>query len=228
MTGLSSPTLTNLLPALVAAQAAFGPATKDARNSHFGSSYTTLAAALDAILPALNAAGLCIVQQTHVAEGVVMLRTLLLHTSGEWIAAEYPILPTKPDPQGYGSATTYARRYCLMALVSVAPEDDDGNGASEPPAPKHRGTFPRNEKSRSKPRGPDVHADALAADLADAIDSAPDLRRLDELVETLQRLPAELRPPLRQRFSDQRTRLRELERDALDLAALDHPTEDTP
>jgi len=229
---LASPSLTNLLPALVAAQASFGKAVKDAKNAHFGSAYTTLASALDAILPALNVNGLAVVQQTHMGDGgVVMLRTLLLHTSGEWIGSAYPILPTKPDPQGYGSATTYARRYSLMALAGVAPEDDDANAASvdtRSGPPKYRGKFPRNDNSRSKPPAIEMHADALAADLADAIDAATTTGQLDELVETLQRLPAELRPPLRQRFSEQRARLRELDRDRHDLAAFDHTTEDPP
>ena len=39
---------------------------------------------------------------------------------------------SKQDPQGYGSALTYARRYSLMACVGIAPEDDDGNAASHP------------------------------------------------------------------------------------------------
>ena len=43
--------------------------------------------------------------------------------------------------QGYGSAVTYARRYGLMAMAGIAPEDDDGNAAAkaapkvEPPKP---------------------------------------------------------------------------------------------
>jgi hypothetical protein len=36
----------------------------------------------------------------------------------------------KQDPQGYGSALTYARRYSLMAACGIAPEDDDGNAGS--------------------------------------------------------------------------------------------------
>ena len=35
----------------------------------------------------------------------------------------------KQDMQGYGSATTYARRYGLLGMAGIAPEDDDGNAA---------------------------------------------------------------------------------------------------
>jgi len=41
---------------------------------------------------------------------------------------------SKQDPQGYGSALTYARRYSLQAACGIAPEDDDGNAASKPKA----------------------------------------------------------------------------------------------
>ena len=44
----------------------------------------------------------------------------------------------KSDPQGQGSAVTYARRYSYMSVLGlVADEDDDGNKASQPKsAPK--------------------------------------------------------------------------------------------
>jgi hypothetical protein len=41
----------------------------------------------------------------------------------------------KQDPQGYGSALTYARRYSLMAACGIAPEDDDGNAATRKVVP---------------------------------------------------------------------------------------------
>ena len=209
---LFSPNLSTLIPALVAAQTAFGKAVKDARNDHFGSAYTTLASALDAVLPALNTHGLAVAQQTHVGDtGVVMLRTTVLHVSGEWIASEYPIQPTKPDPQGYGSALTYARRYALMALVGIAPEDDDGNLASarQIEAPKRKARGSNFQARASAPRDFDANfdLDSLAADLADAIDAAPNVARLDELIPTLQALPSSLLPPLRRRFSQRRAML---------------------
>jgi hypothetical protein len=69
---------------------------------------------------------------------------MLCHESGQFIASTYRLKPAKEDPQGYGSALTYARRYGLAALLGiVADDDDDGNHASTPaprpqptPAPK--------------------------------------------------------------------------------------------
>jgi hypothetical protein len=56
--------------------------------------------------------------------------TRLLHGSGQWIQdGGVPLIPSKQDMQGLGSALTYSRRYGLMAMVGIAPEDDDGNAA---------------------------------------------------------------------------------------------------
>ena len=58
------------------------------------------------------------------------VETLLTHSSGEWIASKCYIHLTKDDPQGLGSAITYARRYGLSAMVGICPEDDDAEGAT--------------------------------------------------------------------------------------------------
>jgi hypothetical protein len=51
-----------------------------------------------------------------------------------------PLIVGKNDMQGYGSAVTYARRYGLMGMAGIAPEDDDGNAAAKAPPPKHSST----------------------------------------------------------------------------------------
>jgi len=60
----------------------------------------------------------------------MMLETRIIHSSGEWIASQYP-LAAYAKPQEQGSAITYARRYALGALAGLAPEDDDGKAAQE-------------------------------------------------------------------------------------------------
>jgi hypothetical protein len=61
------------------------------------------------------------------------LTTSLIHKSGQWIESEMPLHLPKQDPQGQGSAVTYARRYAYMAILGlVADDDDDGNAASRP------------------------------------------------------------------------------------------------
>ena len=122
--------------ALVKAQRAFGPALKDKNNPHFKSKYADLGACIDAVQEALNANGIALLQQTREDATGVTVETVLLHESGEsWTSGPLHVPAAKQDPQGYGSALTYARRYSLMAACGIAPEDDDGNAASQPRRP---------------------------------------------------------------------------------------------
>lgn len=126
---LHSETIDQIMPAFVKARAQFKAAVKDAKNPHFKSSYVTLDGVFDAITEALLAEGIAPMQQTAIEDARTVLHSRLYHVSGQWIGSTYPVHPVKADPQGEGSALTYARRYALMALVGIAPEDDDGNAA---------------------------------------------------------------------------------------------------
>lgn len=129
---LQSDELGELLGALVKARAAYLPVRKDESNPAFRAKYASLDAVLDAVTPALTANGLALVQQTEPLEpGGLMLATKLMHSSGQWIGTLYPVRPLKPEPQALGSALTYARRYSVMALCAIAPEDDDGAAGSQ-------------------------------------------------------------------------------------------------
>lgn len=124
-------TTAKLAAALVKAQQAFGPALKDKTNPAFRSKYADLGACIEAVVDALNANGIALLQRTHPAESGVTVETVLLHDSGEsWSGGTLHVPALKQDPQGYGSALTYARRYSLMTTCGIAPEDDDGNAAS--------------------------------------------------------------------------------------------------
>ena len=121
-----------IFAALVKAQKAFGPALKDRTNPAFKSKYADLGACIDAVIGALLDAGIAMVQKQHPHDGGVCVETVFLHESGESYSAGLLTVPAaKQDPQGYGSALTYARRYSLMAACGIAPEDDDGNAASK-------------------------------------------------------------------------------------------------
>jgi hypothetical protein len=133
--------------AFVKAQAAFAPALKNATNPHFRNKYADLAACIDAVIDALNANGIALIQQAHEAENGVAIETVFLHESGERISGGVLRIPcAKQDPQGYGSAITYARRYSLMAACGIAPEDDDAEGALKRPVAS--ATF---EQRKAKP-----------------------------------------------------------------------------
>lgn len=130
----TSDSLASLAPAFVQAQHAIEVAKRDAANPFFKSKYADLEAVWTACRAALKANGLAVVQTLdnfHDPE-VVVLTTRLLHSSGEWIEGSLSLRPTKADPQGAGSAITYARRYSLAAIcgVVVEGEDDDANQAS--------------------------------------------------------------------------------------------------
>jgi hypothetical protein len=118
--------------ALVKARRAFGPALKDKNNPAFRSKYADLGACLDAVDDALLTNGIAIIQETFEDPTGVTVETVFLHESGqERRCGKLHVPAAKQDPQGYGSALTYARRYSLMAACGIAPEDDDGNAASK-------------------------------------------------------------------------------------------------
>ena len=121
----------NIATALVAAQKAFGPALKTSSNPHFKSRYADLAACVEAVIDALNTHGIMLMQQNSECSDGIVIETVFIHESGEMLSSGKLHVPAaKQDPQGYGSALTYARRYSLMAACGIAPEDDDGNAAS--------------------------------------------------------------------------------------------------
>jgi hypothetical protein len=120
--------------AFVKAQKEFGPALKSATNPHFRSKYADLSACVEAVIDALNNHGIALMQNCSESETGVVVETMFIHESGETLSnGKLHVPASKQDPQGYGSALTYARRYSLMAACGIAPEDDDGNAASRKP-----------------------------------------------------------------------------------------------
>ena len=123
-----------LAEALAAAQLEITDPAKDSVNPHFRSRYADLATVLKTVRPVLAKHGIALTQTTQILDGSLVLVTRL-HWKDEELAGYYPISPTKTDPQGYGSAMTYARRYALQAICGVAADDDDdGNAASAAPS----------------------------------------------------------------------------------------------
>lgn len=117
--------------ALAAAQAQMGAALKDSTNPHFKSRYADLASVVEATRPHLAAHGIAIVQMAETIKetGEVAVTTALLHKSGQIIASRLSATCKDLAPQPVGSAITYLRRYGLMAIAGIAPDDDDGEAA---------------------------------------------------------------------------------------------------
>ena len=123
----------SIFAALAAAQQEMGKAIKDTKNDHFRSKYADLASVMDACMGALNKHGICVMQPTGEDEQGRFVKTILAHHTGETVECKVPLIVSKNDMQGYGSAVTYARRYGLMSMAGIAPEDDDGNAAAKAP-----------------------------------------------------------------------------------------------
>lgn len=162
----SSESIAALAAALAQAQGRMKPAKMDGRNPHYGSRYATLASLIESIRIPFAEAGLAVVQGANEDGGI---DTTILHASGEWITFRgIPMRPAKDDPQGIGSAMTYARRYGLAAAVGqVGDDDDDGNAASA--------ALPTQAAARAEaPHGGDTPPVATAAPEVDpGLDKTP-------------------------------------------------------
>lgn len=133
MQELNSQDITKLAKALLNVQRQLLPAARDATNPFTKSRYATLnsvmAASRDALLD--NGIWLCQCPVPVEAPGAIGLMTKLTHTeSGQWQSSLTVVPLPKADPQGMGSAITYARRYALTAMLGLVTEDDDGEAAS--------------------------------------------------------------------------------------------------
>lgn len=136
--------LNELAKALCNVQKLLKPAAKDANNPFFKSKYADLNSIWDACRDLLGANGLSVVQTNQITLEGVIVETVLLHSSGQFISGELYLPLAKHDAQGVGSAITYGRRYGLASMLGiVADEDDDGNYASRQNI--------QNQKTVSKP-----------------------------------------------------------------------------
>ena len=155
------------MTALAKAQGEIEGAKKDSQNPHFKSSYADLASVWAAIREPLSKNGLALTQWPRVVNGAVEVETILAH--GEQFISDVLWMPcSKMDAHGIGSATTYARRYALMAIAGVAPEDDDGNGAVDGHKPGAAGTASGGTQFRPARRSPGMaQTESLRVDPAD-------------------------------------------------------------
>ena len=140
--------------------------------------YAPLSSGLDIVRKALGQHEIATVQTTAIdaATQAISLTTVLAHSSGEWIASDWPVcaLSEMATPRRMGAALTYARRYALFTLVGIAGEEDldapdlagqpieisgrAGNGSApgrangSAPAPATFRSFSANRKVWSPPK----------------------------------------------------------------------------
>lgn len=164
--------IANLAAALAAAQGEMKAAAKDSKNPHFNSRYADLASVWEACREPLSRHGLAVMQRWSTVPEGVLLTTMLVHKSGEWVRDRAVIPVAQKTAQAYGSALTYARRYALAALVGVAADDDDGNEASqgarqEPQRQAQQRQQPKREEAKAEQK-PEPKPEQAKADAAPA------------------------------------------------------------
>jgi hypothetical protein len=182
---MQSDSIDQLAAALAAAQADLKPVARDSQASTgaFTYTYSSLAIVLKAVRPVLNRHGLAVIQvvvprvepilaetierkrdrdgnwvEQHVPlQSLGSVRTILAHTSGQWIASDVPILASWGDVQAVGAAVTYFRRIALKAIVGLAEVDDtDGklpqSGERDRSRRRSDASASRRHEPRSDPR----------------------------------------------------------------------------
>lgn len=133
-----SESIKNLMADLLLVQQAIKPAIKDAKNPFYKSDYADLSSVIRSCKDALSSHNVVVLQP--IAGDYV--ETMLIHSiTGEFITSSTKIVCSKlNDPQAYGSAVTYARRYGLTSMLVIETTDDDAEGAmdrSEPERTEH-------------------------------------------------------------------------------------------
>ena len=147
-----------LAEALLRIQSNMNPALKDGTNPFTNSTYATLNSVMATCRDLLFAEGILLTQlmvpaPVELGTGHIGLETKFIHVeSGQWLSSLAVIPLPKNDPQGMGSAITYARRYALTAMLGMVTEDDDGESAKISPK---MGFRPNNApESTQRQKGP--------------------------------------------------------------------------
>lgn len=156
----TSEQINEIAGALAKAQGEIRNPHKSKDNPHFRSKYADIADGLEIARPVLSKHGICIMQPTEIMEdGLVIMRTRLAHTSGQWIEGTYPVgrLTKHTD---LGACMTYAKRQSLFALIGIAGDTDDSDGAdtgtadmssAKPAAPRKSSAAVKRENPEAWP-----------------------------------------------------------------------------
>lgn len=145
-----SENISELAKALSKAQAEMSGAKKSSNNPFFKSKYADLKEVIECVKEPFADNGLSFVQFPISNDGFAGVETVIMHSSGEWISNEYMLKVSKNDPQGIGSAITYARRYALQAACGVPSEDDDAESAMGRSTKQKKAPEPKPEPKQTK------------------------------------------------------------------------------
>ena len=107
---------------------------KDAENTHFHNKYFDINTLIGVLKPLLLKQKLMVLQPVSHIEGKPALKTIIYDSEGKTVIEDITPLPDNIEPHKMGSAITYFRRYCLVSLLFLEAEDDDGNATIKPQA----------------------------------------------------------------------------------------------
>ena len=154
---LHSEKIDQLATALALAQRKMPACRKDSKNPHLRTRYTDQTELVEVTRPVLTEQGLSIVQSTRTEHGTgrLLLVTMLMHISGQWLRGEAPVesVSTKGinGNQALGSALTYMRRYTYGAMIGAVSEEDDDGHAAAPLAQQGKPRSPAPPKRMDRP-----------------------------------------------------------------------------
>jgi ERF superfamily protein len=148
--------------ALFAVQATIQKVAKKDTNSHFGNTYASLPDIWEELHPILQENGLLLSQVMDVSPNMERpgLRTVLYHIPSQQNIEGFAAFQEGINAQQTGSAVTYFRRYGLLSILGIVPDDDDGNLASG------------NTGNRSAPPSANIPAATIAESQFDAAAAA--------------------------------------------------------
>lgn len=167
------------IAALALAQSKMKTPHKDATNPHYGNKYASLKSCIKAIKPALNQNNFALVQSAGRDELGDFVETIFEHTSGGKFQSKFYLSPDKKGMQGMGSAATYAKRYGLLGLAGIEPDedtDDDASAANDDEEKAHDEAV--REEQNTEPAELKYKEDILAA-----LDRCKEAWQLDKVVQ---------------------------------------------
>jgi hypothetical protein len=195
-----SPELGKLFEALSKAQAEMKPAVMDMKNPHFNSMYASLTSCQDAYRGPLSKYGLCLTQQLFSEDQIFYIRSVLGHSSGQWMSNIFKLITDRNNMQGLGSAVTYGRRYGANSLIGVVDtEDDDGNAVASQTAQKPRQQTPVKPADVA-PQNPNLNAGGAQGPIKQSDLSVAQIKRLFAIATARQWTNEQVKIYLKRKF----------------------------
>ncbi len=173
---MQSETIGKLAEALAKAQGALNAASKDSKGNY--GKYATLAELWDTAREPLSDHGLSVMQATEFVGDRLAIRTVIAHTSGEWLDGLYPVKPAQDTPMGLGAALSFARRYTFAAMCGLTAEDSEAAGSAGYPQNGNAGNGNR-QTTTGKPAAPKPTVREMADAPKTAATVAPEAGEVD-------------------------------------------------